>query len=43
MAGHRSVLAVYPEHRLSVAILMPSAADVLPYVRYLVNAGSLLQ
>jgi D-alanyl-D-alanine carboxypeptidase len=43
MPGYRSVLAVYPGHRLSVAILTPSTVDVLPYVRYLVNAGSLLQ
>lgn len=41
--GYRSVLAVYPEHHLSVAILTPSTVDVLPYVRYLVNAGLLLQ
>ena len=40
--GYRSVLAVYPSNHLSVAILTPSAVDVLPYVRYLVNAGSLL-
>ena len=40
--GYRSVLAVYPNNHLSVAILTPSAVDVLPYVRYLVNAGSLL-
>lgn len=43
MPGYRSVLAVYPEHHLSVAILTPSTVDVLPYVRCLVNAGSLLQ
>ena len=43
MPGYRSVLAVYPEHHLSVAILTPSTVDVLPYVRYLVNAGLLLQ
>jgi len=41
--GYRSVLAVYPEHHMSIAILTPSTVDVLPYVRYLVNAGSLLQ
>jgi D-alanyl-D-alanine carboxypeptidase len=40
--GYRSVLAVYPAHHLSVAILTPSAVDVLPYVRFIVNAGSLL-
>lgn len=39
--GYRSVLAVYPDNHLSVAILTPSAVDVLPYVRYLVTAGSL--
>ena len=43
MPGYHSVLAVYPEHHLSVAILTPSTVDVMPYVRYLVNAGSLLQ
>ena len=41
--GYRSVLAVYPEHQLSVAILTPSAVDVLPYVRYIVNEGRLLE
>jgi len=41
--GYRSVLAVYPDHHLSVAILTPSAVDVLPYVRLIVNAGSLLE
>ena len=41
--GYRSVLAVYPDNRLSVAILTPSAVDVLPYVRFIVNAGSLLE
>ena len=41
--GYRSVLAVYPENHLSVAILTPSAVDVLPYVRFIVNAGSLLE
>ena len=43
MAGYRSVLAVYPEHHMSIAILTPSTVDVLPYVRYLVNAGLLLE
>ena len=43
MPGYHSVLAVYPEHHISVAILTPSTVDVLPYVRHLVNAGSLLQ
>lgn len=42
MPGYRSVLAVYPAHRMSIAILTPSTVDVLPYVRYLVLAGSLL-
>lgn len=41
--GYRSVLAIYPEQHLSVAILSPSTVDVLPYVRHLVNAGLLLQ
>ncbi|WP_299443682.1 serine hydrolase [uncultured Phycicoccus sp.] len=40
--GYRSVVAVYPAHNLSVAILSPSTVDVLPYVRHLVNAGLLL-
>lgn len=39
--GYRSVLAVYPDHQLSVAILTPSTADAIPYVRHLVNAGGL--
>ena len=43
LVGYRSVLAVYPEHHLSVAILTPSAVDVLPYVRYIVNEGRLLE
>jgi D-alanyl-D-alanine carboxypeptidase len=43
MPGYRSVLAVYPEQHMSIAILTPSTVDVLPYVRYLVSAGSLLQ
>lgn len=43
LVGYRSVLAVYPEHRLSVAILTPSGVDVLPYVRYIVNEGLLLE
>ena len=43
ISGYHSVLAVYPEYHLSVAILSPSAVDVLPYVRYLVNAGRLLE
>lgn len=41
--GYRSVLAIYPEHQLSVAILTPSAVDVIPYVRHLINAGQLRQ
>ena len=40
--GYRGVLAVYPDRHLSVAILTPSAVDVLPFVRHLVNAGALL-
>lgn len=40
--GYRSVLAIYPEHQLSVAILGPSKVDVLPYVQHLVKAGLLL-
>ena len=39
--GYRSVLAIYPEHQLSVAILTPSTTDAIPYVRHLVNAGGL--
>ena len=41
MPGYRAVLAVYPALRLSVAILSPSAVDTVPFVRYLVTAGSL--
>jgi len=41
--GYRSVLAVYPDQQLSVAILTPSNVDVLPYVQHLVKTGSLLQ
>jgi len=41
--GYRSVLAIYPDQHLSVAILTPSKVDVLPYVQHLVKTGSLLQ
>lgn len=41
--GYRSVLAIYPEDQLSVAILTPSTVDVIPYVRHLINAGQLRQ
>jgi CubicO group peptidase (beta-lactamase class C family) len=43
LVGYRSVLAVYPEHHLSIAILTPSPVDVVPYVGRIVNAGLLLQ
>lgn len=39
--GYRSVLAIYPDQHLSIAILTASAVDVLPYVSYLVKAGAL--
>ncbi|KAB7746234.1 serine hydrolase [Nostocoides sp. F2B08] len=39
--GYRSVLAIYPDNQLSVAILTPSTVDAIPYVRHLVNAGGL--
>jgi D-alanyl-D-alanine carboxypeptidase len=41
MPGYRAVLAVYPSIRLSVAVLSPSSVDTVPFVRYLVTAGSL--
>ena len=40
--GYRSVLAVIPDVKASVAILTPSTVEVLPLVRKLVTAGSLL-
>jgi CubicO group peptidase (beta-lactamase class C family) len=40
--GYRSALVVYPQKQLSIAILVPSGAEALPYVHYLVNAGRLL-
>ena len=40
--GYRSALVVYPDHQVSIAILIPSGAEALPYVHYLVNAGQLL-
>ena len=40
--GYRSALVIYPEQPLSLAILIPSGAEALPYVHYLVNAGHLL-
>ena len=40
--GYRSVLAVIPDAKASVAILTPSAVDVVPLVRKLVTAGSVL-
>lgn len=42
MPGYRSVLAVYPEERLSIAILSPSTVDTHPFIRQLVTAGKLL-
>ena len=33
--GYRTVLAVYPERRLSIAVLTPSTAETVGYVRYL--------
>jgi len=43
LANHLVPDPVLPDHHLSVAILTPSAVDVLPYVRLIVNAGSLLE
>jgi len=40
--GYRSVLAVYPEQQLSIAILSPSTVDTHPFVRQLVTAAKLL-
>ncbi len=40
--GYRSVMAVFRDARVSVAILTPSAVEVLPLVLPLVTAGSLL-
>ncbi|MFW5472284.1 serine hydrolase domain-containing protein [Knoellia sp. CPCC 206450] len=42
MPGYRSVLAVYPEQHLSIAILVPSTVDAHPFVRQLVTAAKLL-
>lgn len=42
MPGYRSVLAVYPDQQVSVAILTPSAVDTWPYVKWLVKVGQLL-
>jgi D-alanyl-D-alanine carboxypeptidase len=36
--GYRTVLAVYPDMALSIAILTPSNVEPLPYVRYLAKA-----
>ncbi len=41
--GYRSALAVYPDQQLSIAILVPSGAEALPYVHDLVAAGHLLE
>lgn len=41
--GYRSVLAIYPDQHLSVAILTPSKVDVMPFVQHLVKTGALLQ
>jgi len=40
--GFRSVLVVYPERQLSIAILTPSTVQAHPLVRQLITAGSLL-
>lgn len=42
MPGYRSVLAVIPSRQASIAILTPSTVDVVPYVKWLVKAGSLM-
>jgi D-alanyl-D-alanine carboxypeptidase len=42
MPGYRSVLAVYPDQQVSVAILTPSTVDAVPYVKWLVKAGQLV-
>jgi D-alanyl-D-alanine carboxypeptidase len=43
ITGYRSALVVYPRQQLSVAVLTPSTAEAIPYVKYLVNAGGLLE
>ena len=40
--GYRTVMAVFPDHQLCVAILTPSTVLTGPYVQYLVKAGTLL-
>lgn len=42
LPGFRSVLVVYPDQRLSIAILTPSSTQTHPLVRQLVTAGKLL-
>ncbi|HYN30447.1 MAG TPA: serine hydrolase domain-containing protein [Dermatophilaceae bacterium] len=42
LPGYRSVLAVIPARRISVAILSPSSTETVPYVQYLLKAGGLL-
>ena len=42
MPGYRSVLAVLPARQVSIAILTPSTVDVVPYVKWLVKAGTLM-
>ncbi|HYN30617.1 MAG TPA: serine hydrolase domain-containing protein [Dermatophilaceae bacterium] len=39
--GYRTVLAVIPSRRISVAILTPSASPTIGYVQYLLEAGGL--
>lgn len=38
--GYRSVMAVFRDAKVSVAIMTPSEVEVLPLVQYLVKAGS---
>lgn len=42
LPGYRSVMAVIPSRRTSVAILTPSSVDAVPYVKWLVTAGMLM-
>ncbi|KRE56939.1 serine hydrolase [Phycicoccus sp. Soil748] len=43
MLGYQTVMAVFRDAHVSVAILTPSGTEPLPYVQYLVKAGGLTQ
>jgi hypothetical protein len=42
LPGYRTVLAVLPEQRVSIAILTTGSAEVWPYVPLLAKAAGLL-